>query len=64
VPPGDARALREAIATIVDGAALCGQLGRTGYEIARARFDAERNGQRILDLVAAVAHPAATRSVA
>ena len=64
IKPGDGRALRAAIEAIVDDEALRLRLGRAAYALARARFDAERNGQRLFDLIASVARPTQSRSVA
>jgi glycosyltransferase involved in cell wall biosynthesis len=64
VPPGDGRALRAAIEAIVDDEGLRTRLGRAGHALARAKFDAERNGKALLALIDSVARPASVRSVA
>lgn len=64
VAPGDGRSLRSAIEAIVDDEARRIRLGRAAYALARAKFDAERNGQRIVDIVRSIARPALERSVA
>jgi glycosyltransferase involved in cell wall biosynthesis len=52
---GDGRALRAAIERIVDDTALRSRLGGAGHALARAKFDAERNGHALLSLIAAAA---------
>ncbi|HEY6202679.1 MAG TPA: glycosyltransferase family 4 protein [Candidatus Limnocylindria bacterium] len=64
VVPGDPRGLRSAIASLVEDKALRTRFGRAGHALARQRFDAERNNQAILDILASVARPMVARSVA
>lgn len=64
VRPGDLRALRGALEAIVDDAALRARLGVASHAIALERFDAEKNDQRIVDLVATIARPVDQRRVA
>jgi glycosyltransferase involved in cell wall biosynthesis len=64
VPPRDGRALRAAIERMVDDEALRWRYGGAGHALARAKFDAERNGQLLIQLVASVAGPAAGRRAA
>jgi len=54
VSQGDGRSLRSAIETIVDDGALRARLGAAASSVARTRFDAERNGQQILDLLRSI----------
>lgn len=55
VPPGDGRALAEAMRTLVDDHAARERMQRRAREDARARFDATANAGRVLDLLEAVA---------
>jgi len=64
IPPGDARGLRAAIERLVDEEATRARLGRAGLALAHDKFDAERNNQAILRIVASVACPISERSVA
>lgn len=64
VRPGDSKSLRNAIERMVNEDPLRVQLGRDAYALARAKFDANRNNQTILDLVGSVGRPVAERSVA
>jgi glycosyltransferase involved in cell wall biosynthesis len=64
VRPGEPRSLRIALERIVDDDALRASLGRGAYALATGMFDAGRNNQTILELVASVAHPFPERSVA
>jgi glycosyltransferase involved in cell wall biosynthesis len=64
VPPGDGPALRAAIERIVDDEALRTRLGRAGHALARAKFDSERNGRALLELIESVARPSAERRIA
>ena len=64
VPTGDGRALRAAIESVVDDEPRRLRLGLAGHALARAKFDAERNGQRIVDILRSIARPAMERSVA
>jgi glycosyltransferase involved in cell wall biosynthesis len=57
-PVGAGRELRAALERLVDDAALRSRLGGAGHALARAKFDAERNGQAILDLIAQSAQQA------
>ncbi len=51
VPPGDASALREALARLVDDAGLRQQMALAARADAHERFDSARNAQRILELL-------------
>jgi glycosyltransferase involved in cell wall biosynthesis len=52
VPPKDVRALREALSALLDDPARRSSMGRAGHVLARERFDARANNQRLLALVA------------
>ena len=62
VAVGDGRSLRSAIETFVDDESLRLRYGAAGHALARARFDAERNGQLIIDLLCSIARPADRRA--
>ncbi len=64
VPPGEPTTLRFAIERLVDDDSLRARLGRGAHSLARAKFDAARNNQGILDLVSSVARPVGARRVA
>ena len=64
VAAGDLRALRIAIETMVHDDALRARLGRQAHMLARAKFDADRNNDSLMDLLAAVARQTGTRRVA
>jgi glycosyltransferase involved in cell wall biosynthesis len=64
VPPGEGAALRAAIERLVDDEALRVRLGTDALALARSKFDAARNNQKILELVTSVARPAGARRVA
>ncbi len=64
VPAGDGRALRAAIERMVDDDALRSRYGGAGHALARAKFDAERNCQLLIQLIASVARPTAGRRAA
>jgi len=64
VPPGDGAALREALEAMVDDDLLRARLGSAGHALARAKFDAERNDQAVVDIIASIGAPAGVRSVA
>jgi glycosyltransferase involved in cell wall biosynthesis len=64
VPSGDIGALRGALEAMIDDEALRARLGYSAHAIARRRFDAEANDQKIVDLVAQVARPVDHRRVA
>jgi glycosyltransferase involved in cell wall biosynthesis len=55
---GDGSALRNALETLAADAGLRERMGRAGYELAKNKFDADRNNGALLDLVveAAAAH--------
>lgn len=50
VPPGDEQALTNALAELLDKPELRTELGQAGRCTVMRDFDAERNGQRLLDL--------------
>ncbi len=52
VPPKDVRALRQALAALLDDPARRRSMGRAGHDLARQRFDARANNHSLLDLVA------------
>ena len=62
IAPGDGRSLRSAIEAMVDNEELRARYGAAAYALARARLDAERNGQQILDLLRSIARPAGQRA--
>jgi len=62
VTHGDGRSLRSAIEAIVDDEALRSRLGAAASSIARSRFDAERNGQQLLDLLRSIVPDARRRA--
>jgi glycosyltransferase involved in cell wall biosynthesis len=64
VPTGDVNALRGALEAIVDDADLRTRLGVRARQIALDKFDADKNDQRIVDLVAQIARPVRQRRVA
>jgi len=64
VPPRDGRSLRAAIERMVDDDALRSRYGGAGHALARAKFDAERNGQLLIQLIASVARPDEGRQAA
>jgi glycosyltransferase involved in cell wall biosynthesis len=64
VPADDGVGLRRALEAIVDDGALRARLGEAGHALATAKFDAERNDQRIVELVARIARPEIERRVA
>jgi colanic acid/amylovoran biosynthesis glycosyltransferase len=49
VPPGDAAALKGAIARVVDDAALAEQIAKRGWEEAQERFNVHENVARLLE---------------
>lgn len=51
LPAGDGAALRQALEILSSDPALRLQLGRAGHELARRKFDAQRNNRALLDLV-------------
>jgi GT2 family glycosyltransferase len=53
VAPGDSRALGNAIETLLASEPLRRAMGEHGMRVAHERFDAGRNGRRLLDLVKA-----------
>ncbi len=53
VTPGEARAMGAAIESLLEAPALRRAMGVHGMAVARERFDAGRNGRRLLDLVKA-----------
>ena len=55
IRPGDVSSLRRAIHTLVDDSQLRLRMGRSGFELARQKFDSRCNGRSLLDLVAEVA---------
>ncbi len=55
VRAGDARALYDAIATLVEDEPLRRRMGRESLALARAKFDARANNRALLELVARVA---------
>jgi glycosyltransferase involved in cell wall biosynthesis len=55
VTPGDARGLRTAIERLVGDPQLRQRMGHVGHALARQKFDARRNSQALLDLLAEVA---------
>lgn len=55
VPPGDVAALRDALARLIDDAAVRRSMGMAARERAHAAYDAEANARAIIDLVEAVA---------
>jgi len=64
VRSGDARALRGALEAIVDDESLRARLGASAHTIAQRMFDAEKNDQQIIELVARIARPVDQRRVA
>jgi glycosyltransferase involved in cell wall biosynthesis len=64
VAPGDGPALRAALEAVVDDDLLRARLGIAGHSLAREKFDAERNDQAVIDIIASVGAPAGVRSVA
>jgi glycosyltransferase involved in cell wall biosynthesis len=64
VRSGDVGALRAALEAIVDDEALRARLGGRAHEVARELFDAEKNDERIVDLVGQIARPMDQRRVA
>jgi glycosyltransferase involved in cell wall biosynthesis len=61
IPPGDGRALRRALAALVDDGDLRARLGAAGRHRAVASFDAASSASKLLALAAA-AHPTRERS--
>jgi hypothetical protein len=57
-------ALRCALEAIVDDADLRTRLGVRARDLALDKFDADKNDQRIVDLVAAIGRPVQQRRVA
>lgn len=55
VRPGDTGSLGAALGLLVEDRALRERLGRESHVLAKAKFDADRNNGRILDLVATLA---------
>lgn len=51
IEPGNAAALRAAVAALVDDPARRDSMGSVGHALARAKFDAQRNNSALLDLV-------------
>jgi len=51
IEPGNAAALRAAVAALVDDSARRDSMGSVGHALARAKFDAQRNNSALLDLV-------------
>jgi len=64
VSPGDGTALRAALETLIDNEPFRISLGREGHVLARQRFDAEKNGNRLLELIVEATRASATRRVA
>jgi glycosyltransferase involved in cell wall biosynthesis len=64
VRAGDVGALRGALEAIVDDQALRVRLGSAAHAIALEKFDAEKNDQGIIDLLAGIAQPADQRRAA
>ncbi len=64
VPAGDGASLRAALETLVNDEFLRARLGNAAHALAVARFDAERNDQLLVELVARVARPLDARRVA
>lgn len=54
-PAGDREALGRALSTLVADAGLRRRMGRAGFGLAEAKFDAHRNNSALIDLVSAVA---------
>jgi glycosyltransferase involved in cell wall biosynthesis len=61
VPSGDGAALRAALEALVDDAPRRQRMGRAGHALARAKFDARRNNQALLDLIAEIHEAHASR---
>ena len=55
IPPADGRRLGDALAALADDPVLRRQMGRGGAELARQKFDANRNNAALLDLTQEVA---------
>jgi glycosyltransferase involved in cell wall biosynthesis len=51
VRAGDAAALRQAIVALADDPERRRRMGRAGYALAQQKFDADRNGRDLLDMV-------------
>jgi len=64
VPPSNPRALRGALEAIVDDPDLRTRLGLSARALALAKFDAERNDQLLIELIAGVARSAAQQRAA
>ena len=64
VTPNDAAGLRAGLERLVDDRSLRQRLGSAGHALARAKFDARRNNQAILDLIVETAATKAARRVA
>lgn len=64
VRPGDITALRGALEAIVDDEALRARLGSASRTLAVEKFDAEKNDQQIVDLIARIAMSLDQRRVA
>src|SRR5262249_4306940 len=58
VPAGDTHALEQAVTALVDNPRLRRQMGRASYELACRKFDAQRNGRALLDVVLQVTEAA------
>jgi hypothetical protein len=50
-PAGDSMSLRRALEAIVTDAEMRARMGRAGFELARRKFDASANDDRLLDLL-------------
>ena len=64
IPARDGRALRAAIERMVDDDALRSRYGNAGHALARAKFDADRNCQLLIQLIASVTRAGAGRRAA
>ncbi len=51
VPPGDAAALARSVELLVASPAMRQRMGAAAYELARSKFDAQRNDRALLDVV-------------
>ncbi|MGH2492718.1 MAG: glycosyltransferase family 4 protein [Candidatus Limnocylindria bacterium] len=64
VAADDGAALRAAIERLADDEDLRRRMGRAGHQLARSKFDADRNNDVLLGLLASVARPVGVRSAA